>query len=97
MNMGTIFRYNQQEVDEVFQAVRNLNKRRPGGHGVNLLWKVPKGKFDLGALPAQIKIVEWLQDPLIVYEHKAVKVCINHGGKYTDHFHHAGGRYAHLR
>lgn len=31
-------------------------------------------------MPLSVKRCEWLQDPLIVYEHSAIKACINHGG-----------------
>jgi len=80
INLGTIFRYNQDDVDGIFEAVRLLNQRKPGGRSVYFLWKVPRGKVDLSAKPPQIKIFEWLQDPMFVYQHKAVKVFANHGG-----------------
>ena len=35
-------------------------------------------------MPSQVKFFEWLQDPLIVYEHTAVKACINHGGGFFN-------------
>jgi len=63
-------------------AVRLLNQRRPGSRGVRFLWKLPRGKFDLSGVPPQVKFFEWLHDPLIVYEHSAVKACINHGGTF---------------
>jgi hypothetical protein len=83
LNLGTIFRYAQSEIDEFFMAVRSLNQQRPGGRDVLFLWKLPRGSFDLSAMPSQVKFVEWLQDPLIVYEHPAVKACINHGGTFS--------------
>jgi hypothetical protein len=82
LNLGTIFRYVQSEIDEIFLAVHLLNQHRPGGRGVRFLWKLPRGKFDLSAAPSQVKFFEWLQDPLVVYEHSAVKVCMNHGGTF---------------
>jgi hypothetical protein len=84
LNLGTIFRWVQSEIDEIFMAVRLLNQRRPGGRGVRFLWKLPRGNFDLSAVPSQVKFFEWLQDPLVVYEHSAVKACINHGGMFSQ-------------
>lgn len=81
MNLGTIFRYAQEEIDETIKAINLLNARRPGGRAVRFLWKIPgAAKFDLSHMPVSVKRCEWLQDPLIVYEHPAVKATVNHGG-----------------
>lgn len=85
LNMGTIFRYNQTEIDAVLGAVALLNAARPGHRGVRFLWKVPKGDFDLSAMAplearGQVKMFAWLDDTALVYAHPAVKVAMNHGG-----------------
>ncbi|KAF7984106.1 hypothetical protein HWV62_16718 [Athelia sp. TMB] len=80
LNMGTIFRYNQSEIDAITGAARLLAAARPGSRGVRFLWKVPKGDFDLGGLPANVKLFGWLDDVDLVYGHAAVKAALNHGG-----------------
>ncbi|KIM30075.1 glycosyltransferase family 1 protein [Serendipita vermifera MAFF 305830] len=87
INLGTIFCYLQSEIDAITDSILSLISLMPGGRKVSFLWRIPKGQIphlDLKRLesipPKRLMVVNWLDDPLVVFRHPAVQVCVNHGG-----------------
>jgi hypothetical protein len=90
LNMGTLFRYTEDDVRAVVEAVVDVRARMATRGGFQVLWKLPrKANFDalLESLwpdeetKDSVLIQEWLEPPSIaILQHPNIVVSVNHGG-----------------
>jgi hypothetical protein len=88
VNLGSIFKYSEKEVEAMAQALVVARERMKDRGGFQALWKLPKagtfkGVLDkvLGEERGDILVQEWIDPPaLALLQHPNLVVHVHHGG-----------------